>query len=191
MSDKIYLRRGNRADLPTLAVGEPGFAVDTKELFIGQAAGNVQAYGPYNKKPNSRAYANAVQTFAAGVSTKVLFQTESYDYLSEFNSATSTYTATREGIIIVCAGLNYDNPTSGNRLILDIYKNGAIYKRLFDAPVPVTVTNFQTGGCGIVLVNGGDYIEIYAANAASSATFTSVAQPEYTYFEISGISQGG
>lgn len=35
MSDKIYLRRGNKADLPGLAAGEPGVAVDTKQVFAG------------------------------------------------------------------------------------------------------------------------------------------------------------
>jgi hypothetical protein len=42
MSDRIYIRRGNKADLPTLAVGEPGFALDTHELFIGASGGNVE-----------------------------------------------------------------------------------------------------------------------------------------------------
>lgn len=40
MADKILLRRGNRVDLPTLLAGEPGFALDTKELYIGTNSGN-------------------------------------------------------------------------------------------------------------------------------------------------------
>lgn len=40
MADKIYIRRGNIADIPTLAQGEPGFALDTKKLYIGTATGN-------------------------------------------------------------------------------------------------------------------------------------------------------
>lgn len=42
MADKIYLRRGNKADLPVLGSGEPGFATDTKQLFIGSPTGNAQ-----------------------------------------------------------------------------------------------------------------------------------------------------
>lgn len=45
MADKILLRRGNKADLPTLTGGEPGFALDTKELYIGTASGNEKLWG--------------------------------------------------------------------------------------------------------------------------------------------------
>lgn len=37
---KILLRRGTKAQLPALAVGEPGFTTDTHELYIGTASGN-------------------------------------------------------------------------------------------------------------------------------------------------------
>lgn len=40
MADRILLRRGNLADLPTLTTGEPGFATDSKTLYIGTASGN-------------------------------------------------------------------------------------------------------------------------------------------------------
>ncbi len=36
----IQVRRGLRADLPTLAVGEQGFCTDTNELYIGAAGGD-------------------------------------------------------------------------------------------------------------------------------------------------------
>lgn len=42
MRTPIYLRRGNKADLPALLVGEPGFATDTKKLYIGATGGNAQ-----------------------------------------------------------------------------------------------------------------------------------------------------
>lgn len=40
MANKIQLRRGLAADLPTLAAGEPAFCTDTKELFIGDGTVN-------------------------------------------------------------------------------------------------------------------------------------------------------
>lgn len=40
MGTKIQLRRGLKADLPTLDNGEVGFAQDTEELFIGSSSGN-------------------------------------------------------------------------------------------------------------------------------------------------------
>jgi len=39
MADKIKLRRGLQADLPTLDQGEPGFTTDTERLFIGNPPG--------------------------------------------------------------------------------------------------------------------------------------------------------
>lgn len=42
MSRKIQLKRGLKAGLPTLDAAEIGFTTDTKEVFIGTGAGNVQ-----------------------------------------------------------------------------------------------------------------------------------------------------
>ena len=42
MANKIQFKRGTKANLPALSVGEPGFCTDTKELFIGASDGNVQ-----------------------------------------------------------------------------------------------------------------------------------------------------
>ena len=38
----IKLKRGRHENLPVLAVGEPAFTTDTKELYIGTATGNVK-----------------------------------------------------------------------------------------------------------------------------------------------------
>ncbi|WP_175413081.1 hypothetical protein [Clostridium sp. AWRP] len=46
MANKIQLRRGLKANLPTLDVGEPAFCTDTKELYIGTANGNVKMSDP-------------------------------------------------------------------------------------------------------------------------------------------------
>jgi len=42
MSNKIQLRRGNKSDLPILDSGEPGFVLDTEELYIGKGDKNVK-----------------------------------------------------------------------------------------------------------------------------------------------------
>lgn len=38
---KMQLRRGLKANLPTLAAGELGFCTDTKELYIGDGSNNI------------------------------------------------------------------------------------------------------------------------------------------------------
>ena len=39
---KLQLRRGPKADLPTLAEGEPGFVLDEGKLYVGTGAENVE-----------------------------------------------------------------------------------------------------------------------------------------------------
>lgn len=41
MTQKIQIRRGLKANLPTLDVGELGFCTDTHEFFIGSSSGNI------------------------------------------------------------------------------------------------------------------------------------------------------
>jgi hypothetical protein len=41
MANKIQIRRGLKANLPALDVGEPAFCTDTQEVFVGNAGGNV------------------------------------------------------------------------------------------------------------------------------------------------------
>lgn len=42
MTKKIKIKRGLEAALPTLQEGEPGFTTDSKKLFIGSNAGNIE-----------------------------------------------------------------------------------------------------------------------------------------------------
>jgi hypothetical protein len=41
MSNPILLKRGTKANLPTLSVAEPAFTTDTEELFVGSDSGNI------------------------------------------------------------------------------------------------------------------------------------------------------
>ncbi|SMB95304.1 hypothetical protein SAMN00017405_0374 [Desulfonispora thiosulfatigenes DSM 11270] len=41
MANKIQIRRGLKASLPSLSVGEPALCTDTKELFVGNTGGNI------------------------------------------------------------------------------------------------------------------------------------------------------
>lgn len=42
MANKIQFKRGLKAQLPTLALGEPALCTDTQEVFVGTGSGNVQ-----------------------------------------------------------------------------------------------------------------------------------------------------
>lgn len=41
MAPKIKIRRGTKAQLPSLGLAEPGFATDSKELYIGDGVSNI------------------------------------------------------------------------------------------------------------------------------------------------------
>ena len=45
MTKKIKIKRGLEAALPPLDVGEPGFTTDSKKLFVGSDAGNIEIVG--------------------------------------------------------------------------------------------------------------------------------------------------
>ena len=47
MANKIQIRRGRKADMPTGSSGEPLFALDTRELYIGTGSGNVNMGGSH------------------------------------------------------------------------------------------------------------------------------------------------
>jgi hypothetical protein len=42
MTSEIKIKRGTKAQLPSLGLAEPGFTTDTKELYIGDGVGNVK-----------------------------------------------------------------------------------------------------------------------------------------------------
>lgn len=62
MAVTIKLRRGLKADLPTLAPGEPAVCTDTEELAIGTSSG----YFTLKKEINQGAPASASATGTAG-----------------------------------------------------------------------------------------------------------------------------
>lgn len=45
MANRIQIRRGTKAKIPTAAVGEPLYTTDTHELFVGTGSGNVNMSG--------------------------------------------------------------------------------------------------------------------------------------------------
>ena len=47
MANKIQVRRGLKSNMPTLSVGEIGYATDTRETYIGTGSGNVNMGGGY------------------------------------------------------------------------------------------------------------------------------------------------
>lgn len=64
---KLQVKRGNKVNLPTLAPGELGLALDTNELFIGGSSGNVCL-----KSRTQANFLNGSDTFVNGTQYQVI-----------------------------------------------------------------------------------------------------------------------
>lgn len=121
------------------------------------------------------AYRSTAQSFASATFVKIQFDVEEYDTNSAYDNATNyRFTAPRDGIYSVAGGINF--ATGGVSVIMDIYKNGAIHKRICNS------TSTQSGaGSAQVKLLAGDYIELYAFQ--SGATQNGGGSLNTTYFQ--------
>ena len=93
MAIKFLLRRGNKAQLPALAAGEPGFTLDEKKLYIGASGGNVEIARSSEVNRDTYLWWNA--SFYSPFATQVIpmnltvYDTVVIDFC--FNSANAEY----------------------------------------------------------------------------------------------------
>ncbi len=66
MPNTLQIRRGTKANLPTLAAGEPGFCTDTYELYIGDGATNRPIGIGTGTKPAASAAVRGIIWYVAG-----------------------------------------------------------------------------------------------------------------------------
>mgnify|MGYP000710603502 CR=1 FL=1 len=113
--------------------------------------------------PAFRAYLNSNQTISATTFTKIQFNTEEFDTTSDYDNATNyRFTPSVAGYYSVTVNGCFASVTRG---IVDIYKNGVAFQRLFDND-----TNGLRNASGNILIylNGTtDYIEAYAWRQSS------------------------
>lgn len=64
MANKIQIKRGLKANLPTLSEGEAAFTTDEKKLYIGSNSGNIEIGG--NGSTATATYTATITTTWAG-----------------------------------------------------------------------------------------------------------------------------
>ncbi|WP_438448199.1 hypothetical protein [Gorillibacterium sp. sgz5001074] len=113
--------------------------------------------------------ANADQSVAATTGTKVLFGAKQWDYLNEYATASSRFTAAKAGTYLFDVGLRVVNNTTGTLLYAYIYKNGVLEKNLLLTVLSSSGTHYQFQLTNILTMAAGDYAEIYiyASNAVT------------------------
>lgn len=94
----------------------------------------------------------------------------------------STFTATEDGKYVVFASCAVSELGDGKRALLDVQKNGAAYRRLFD--VVVGGTGYPPGGSATIAdLAANDYIQIYLIHT-HGATREMTVDPMANCFSI-------
>lgn len=134
--------------------------------------------------PAFAAYADATgQTITSGSQQKVLFQVEEYDTDSCF--ANSRFTPNVAGYYQLNAQVRFDGSMGTGETMIVIWKNGAEYKRGWNASGTVWGSSFWAMTVSsLVYANGtGDYFEIYAQQTSGgSLNITTVNSQNITWF---------
>jgi hypothetical protein len=108
--------------------------------------------------PAFSAYKNSgAQSVTSAVFTKITFDTELFDTNNNF--ASSAFTPSVAGFYQVTAGISTSSSSSISRVLLVIYKNGAVLYTIQD----LSIASFRYSGSCLIQFNGTtDVIEIYA-----------------------------
>lgn len=133
---KIQVRRGLKADLPTLAAGEFGFCTDTKELYIGDGVTN-----------HLTGKAVSGITFNLGLATV----------------GTKLAQALIPGTFTISTVILWgDNVPTGADLIVDINKNGTtIFTTQANRPkISAGSNSGESGTPNITSINKGDRLSV-------------------------------
>jgi hypothetical protein len=158
-------------------------AVNSTYIAGGAALANIGAGGltqtylganVAGNGPAFSAYATVGVSTPNNTATKISFDSEEFDTNSNF--ASSRFTPTVAGYYQITAGVTGGFSTQ----ILNIYKNGAEYKRGAQA---TGSSMTQSTASALVYCNGStDYIEVYWFQASGSTQTSGVGQA-LTYFQ--------
>ena len=129
--------------------------------------------------PAFSAYSANTQTLSNSTTTKIAFNTKEFDTANCFDSTTNyRYTPNVAGYYQFNSSAQFAY-TSTTRMRIELYKNGALYKRLTDSNVAM---NSITGG-SIVYMNGStDYVEIYATITGTGTLTVNGGTADTTWF---------
>ena len=152
-----------------------------QDIFEGYSS------GIFSLKNQSAVYVtlSADQTIASGTTTKLAFDNVGYDNQSEFNTTNHRFTATKDGIYLVCLSILTANVawSAGNYVVLYVYKNGSEFVKAaekVDASVTRDINLILVAPVKLV---GSDYFDFYVRHDRGSDTDIS-SNSKYTYVRI-------
>jgi hypothetical protein len=154
----------------SITLSAPAVAGSTT-YTLPAATGTVMVSG---NMPAVSAVASSDQSFGAGVSTKVLFQTEVFDTNNCF--ASSTFTPNVAGYYLISSNFAM-NANSSNEVTIRLFKNGVEVTRLGRNPGNSSYPLYINGSYIISLNGTTDYVDIYCFTQAALGS-----EYSYTYF---------
>jgi hypothetical protein len=160
--------------MPVIINGTTGLSgVSTVNLANGSVTQNILANGVAGTGPAFSAYQSIAQSLSAGVTSKLLFQTEDFDTANCF--ASSTFTPNVAGYYQVSGGVQ----VSGSSVSLPIlYKNGSALR--YGSYQGIAMTSPINVFSALVYMNGTtDYLDFYGN---SNATVNTIANAASTFF---------
>ncbi len=125
-----------------------------------------------------RANMSSTQVVPSSIFTKILFDTTLFDTNSDFDAANNRFVAPRDGYYRVNSAIGGSNGSSGV-IYIHIYKNGVLYQR---NNFGVSANGQYQTINGIVNLNAGEYVEIFAIGSPNHNVFTN-----YSFFEVQEI----
>lgn len=125
------------------------------------------------------------QSITANTTTKVQFNSETYDVQSEFDSATNyNFTATVAGKYLVTSTLNVSG-TSGDQIIVSIFVNGAAYSQSANfLPVGASLT---TTISEVLSLSATNTVDIRVKDPSNNCTVTAGAAPALSWLAVEKI----
>jgi len=172
---------GNASGTGVFTVASPNSNTD-RTLTLPDETGTVITTAtpgvPVNG-PAFSAYSNANQTISASTATKISFNAEEFDTNLNFDSTTNyRFTPTVAGYYQLNFSAQFSYSTA-TRVNIQIYKNGAFYKRVTDVNVAVS----SIAGGAVVYFNGStDYVEIYGYLTGTGTITINGGTSDVTWF---------
>lgn len=135
-----------------------------------------------------RAYKSTTMALTAGASAAlVIFDTENYDTLSEYNNTTGIFTAATSGYYLAISSVGVSAAAASGAnfpvLGLQIYKNSSVVISV-QRPIQLmgAVTNQTINATTILQLNPGDTIKITATITVNNDTL--IGDTKYTFLAI-------
>lgn len=159
--------------------GGTRYDIQTSNLLIEEGT---QRYLNYL----ARTCVEATKTFGQSLAepntpTKVLYEAETVDQLSEYTGSTVTMFA--GGLMQAHAGAAFTAVPVGTKLELFLYKNGVVAVKIAEVVTAGAAAQTVLGGVPIKVV-AGDKLEIWARASAATAI---AASPTDSYFRVTRI----